>query len=551
MPTQTDTANPDSSTLDDVLRLIPGYDPFATAGDCLFDEEQARFALDFFPECLKHVKGALAGKPFNLEPWERAIVANTFGWKRPDGTRRYREVFIYLPRKNGKTTLAAGIVLLVLYTDGEPGAEVYSAAADRDQATLVFAQAEGMVVQEPELLSRAQIYKTGKSIVVGGSSYKAISAEANTKHGYNTHLAVIDELHAQPNRDLVDVLVTSTGARRQPLIVYITTADFARESICNEKLDYARKVRDGIIEDPSFLPVIFEGLPTDDWTSPEVWARCNPNLGVTIPLDYLERECQRAKETPSYENTFKRLHLNIVTEQEVRWLQMEKWDACAGEQTCQQLVESLKGKACWGALDLSSTSDLTPFALVFKPEFEGDSFKVLLWCWVPGESMERRSRRDKVPYPVWVRQGFIEETSGNVVDYARVRAKVNEVGKVYSIQEIAFDPWGATQLAQEFGEQDGIVMVEMRQGFRTFNEPSKALERFVLDRKLAHGGNPVLRWAASNAVVSTDAAGNIKPDKEHSTEKIDPLVALIMALGRATLGEEAGSVYDKRGLLWV
>ena len=537
-----------SSKLADILRLIPGYDPFKTAGECEFDEEAARFALDFFPECLTHVKGELARKPLNLEPWEQAIVANLFGWKRPDGNRRYREAFVYLPRKNGKTTLAAGIVNLVLFTDGEPGAEIYCAAADRDQALLVFGQAEGMVLQEPELSSRAQIYKAGKSIVLTGdgiasSSFKAISAEANTKHGYNTHLAIIDELHAQPNRDLVDVMITSTGARRQPLIIHITTADFDRPSICNEKLDYAEKVRDGIIEDESFLPVIYGASIEDDWTDPKVWYAANPNLGISVSEEYLARECKRAQETPSFENTFKRLHLNIKTEQAVRWLQLAAWDACNGEVD----PEKLKGKACWAGLDLSSTNDLTTLVLVFKPEFEGDTYKLLPFFWVPGESMERRYRRDKVPYPQWEREGFIDRTEGNVVDYAVIRAKINRLGDDYSIQEIAFDPWNATATAQDL-DSDGFNMVEFRQGLISMNEPTKAFERLMLAGQIAHGGNPVLRWNASNISVKTDAAGNIKPDKEHSTEKIDGIVAAIMGLGRAMVCEETASVYEGREL---
>ena len=537
------------SSLDDVIRLIPGYDPIETAEDCWFDEESAQLALDFFPSILTHVKGKLAGKPLVLEPWEQAIIANAFGWKRPDGTRRYREVFVYVPRKNGKTCLAAGIILLVMFTDGEAGAEIYSAAADRDQATLVFAQAQGMVLNEPELEGRCQIYKGAKSIVFENSSYKAISAEANTKHGYNTHLAVIDELHAQPNRDLVDVLETSTASRTQPMIVHITTADFNRESICNEKLGYAEKVRDNGGDplkeghDSSFLPVIYGASIEDDWQSPEVWAKANPNLGVSFQVDYLERMCKKAIEQPSFENTFKRLHLNIKTEQEVRWLQMERWDLCDAPVD----KEKLKGRACWAGLDLSSTSDLTSFSLVFRPNEDDDDgiYRVLLWTWVPGDSMEKRFRKDKVSYPTWERQGFIEKTDGNVVDYGRIRTKINEISKDYSIQEIAFDPWNATHLAGELGDQDGFNMVEFRQGLISMNEPTKALERLVLDRKLAHGGNPVLRWAASNVTVKIDEAGNIKPDKKKSTEKIDPIVATIMGLGRAMAGETSGgSAYD-------
>ena len=319
-----------TSTWDDVIGLVPGYDPQATAGDCWFDEEAADKVVGFFADCLVHVKGEFAGRPFLLEPWQQAIVANLFGWKRPDGTRRYREAFIFVPRKNGKSILAAGICIYMLFCDGEWGAEIYCAAAERDQAALVFDVAKQMVNHEPVLRDACRIYTKAITIESMGSTFKAISADASTKHGYNAHCAVIDELHAQKNRELVDVLITSTGARRQPLIVHITTSDFERPSICNEKHDYASKVRDGIIEDRAFLPVIYEAGRDDDWTNPEVWAAVNPNYGVSISKEYLAHECQRAQEAPTYENTFKRLHLNIRTEQDVRWISMERWERCGG-----------------------------------------------------------------------------------------------------------------------------------------------------------------------------------------------------------------------------
>jgi len=266
----------------DDLKLIPGYDPEATGGDYTFNEDRARIACWFFHQCLKHVKGAKAGTALLLEPWQRAIVGNLFGWYRRDGTRRYREAFVFVPRKNGKTTLAAGIMLYMMFMDGEPGAELYSAAADREQATLVYEQAKGMVLADPDFSRMCKIYSTAKCIYdeKTNSSYKAVSAEANTKHGYNSHCVIIDELHAHKDRELVDVLITSTGSRTQPLVLHVTTSDYQRESICNEKYEYACQVRDGIIDDPSFLPVIYEASIDDDWKDPEIWAKANPNLGV-------------------------------------------------------------------------------------------------------------------------------------------------------------------------------------------------------------------------------------------------------------------------------
>ena len=357
---------------DKILRLIPGYDPFATAEGAVFCPEAADMAVDFFAECLKHIEGKLAGSAFLLEEWQQGIVGNLFGWKRKDGTRRFREAFIFVPRKNGKTPLAAGIANLCFFCDDEPGAQGVCAAAEKEQAALTYRHAKGMIEQEPELSSRVRVFRALKSIAMvddEASTFKVISADADTKHGGNYSFAIIDELHAQPNRELVDVIQTSFASanRRQPLLIHITTSDFDRPSICNEKHDYASKVRDGIIKDAAFLPVIYEAKTTDDWRSPATWAKANPNLGVSVSLDYLQRECQRAQDTPTYESTFKRLHLNIRTEQDVRWLQMEAWDACGATFDAAEL----DGQPCFGGLDLSSTSDITAFVLYF-PESRGE-----------------------------------------------------------------------------------------------------------------------------------------------------------------------------------
>ncbi len=460
-----------------LLRLIPGYDSAATAGDAWFDVEAAQHALDFFPQCLTHVKGAKGGQPFVLEPWQQAMTANIFGWKRPSGLRRYREVFLYVPRKNGKTPYASGLVLYVLNCDDEAGAEIYSAAADRDQATLVYAHAKGMVLQEPELARRNKIYETAKAIVreETQSSYKVISADANTKHGFNSHMVVIDELHAQPNRELVDVLMTSTGARRQPLILHTTTSDFERPSICNEKYDYACKVRDGIIDDPSFLPVIYAAQLDQDWTDPAVWAAVNPNLGVSLSLEYMQRECKRAQETPSFQNTFKRLHLNIKTEQDVRWLAIEAWDACLSDTIDD---DELRPFPCFAGLDLASTADLCALALYFP-----DLHAVRAYFWLPEETADLRLQRARVPYPAWIQQGYITATEGNVADYDRIRLDINALATQFNIKELAYDRWGAMQLITQL-QGDGITsapdgLVPYGQGFASMSAPAKELERLI------------------------------------------------------------------------
>ena len=532
-----------SKRSDDLWRSIPGYDPFTSAGTCTFDRVAAERAIDFFAECLTFTAGQWRGRPFQLEPWQQALVGNLFGWKRRDGLRRYREAFLFVPRKCGKSELAGGLGCLLTFADREPGAQVYCAAADREQARLVFNAAKTMILAEPELSSRARIYTNAITVPATGNVLKVVSAEAYTKHGVNAHGVIIDELHAQPDRELVDALTTSTGARRQPLIIYITTADFDRPSICNEKYEYACKVRDGLIDDPAFLPVIYEAQPDEDWTDPDVWAKANPNLNVSVSLEYLRRECQRAEETPTYENTFKRLHLNMRTQQDVRWLSLATWDAC-GQTPVEEA--SLAGRDCYGGLDLSTTTDVSALVLLF-PEV-GGAMTVVPRFWIPADNALQRERRDRVPYQTWARQGLIEMTPGNVIDYDIIRRRINELSNRFRIREIAIDRWNSTQLAQQL-QGDGFEVVTFGQGFRDMTAPTKEWEKLTMSGKLRHGNHAVLRWMASNVAVETDAAGNLKPSKKKSTERIDGIVAGIMALGRATLRQERGSVYETRGLL--
>lgn len=527
----------------DLFKLLPGYDPIATAGDCTFDARTADLVCEFFPDQMTHIEGQFAGKPFELQPWQQALLGCAFGWMRPNGLRRYREVFQYVPRKNGKTTQMGGMINLVAFCDDEPGAQIYSAAADREQAALVFRQTKGMILNRPELEEQTQVYATYKSICYPNNIvYKALSAEAESKHGYNSHFVCIDELHAQPNRDLVDVLLTSTGSRRQPLVWYITTADFDRESICNEKHNYASKVRDGIIEDSSFLPCIFEASIDDDWESPAIWRKANPNLGVSISEEYLARECQRAKDTPTYLNTFKRLHLNIRTSSDVAWIPIEKWDAC-GEPFDAAMLE---GRECFSGLDLSTTTDVSALVLVFPPLEEGGEVYVLPFFWIPGDKAQHREKTDRVPYITWADQGFIRMTDGNVVDYRVIRNDINELAKRFNIKEIAADRWNATQLIQDL-QDDGFEVVQYGQGFKDMTAPTKDLEALCVSKRLRHGGNKPLRWMVSNVMVETDAAGNLKPSKKKSTERIDGIVALIMGLGRMNMTEGTPTVEQMMG----
>jgi phage terminase large subunit-like protein len=490
-------------------------------------ETEADRAERIFRAFFTHVKGELAGKPIDWQPWETDIIRKVFGTLRQDGTRQYRRVYIEVARKNGKSLLGASFANYLTFFDKEPGAEIYSAAADRDQAGIIFGIAKAQIEQNAELSSRSESFQRSIVVASTGSSYKVLSADAPTKHGLNAHGIIFDELHAQPNRELWDVLTTATGARRQPLIVALTTAGYNKHSICWELHEYALKVRDGIIEDPSFLPVIYAADEDDDWTSPKTWRKANPNLGVSVRREYLEEECARAQETPAYENTFKRLHLNIWTEQATRLFAMEKWDACNTPVD----EKALEGRECFAGLDLASTEDITALVLVF-PDAERRRYDVLCKFWIPGDNAIQRERRDRVPYPVWIRQGLINATEGSVVDYREIRKEINELHKRFQIREIAIDRWNSTQLSTELAG-DGFTMVDFGQGFASMTAPTKELLALILDQRLSHGGHPVLRWMASNAAAKQDPAGNIKLDKSKSAEKIDGMVALTMAIGRA------------------
>lgn len=517
--------------LAELIRLIPGYDPHRDAKGFTFNDELATKAIQFI-ESLTHVKGEKARTPFLLEDWQKAIVANLFGWVSPAGTRRFKECFLFVPRKNGKTPLAAAIILYLLFEDGEHGAEVYGAASEFHQATLVFQHAAGMIRQNAALFDRCKIYAgQAKAIQLKQdySTYKVVSREASSQHGFNSSAYVIDEVHALPDSELLDVLATSTGARRQPLALLISTSDFEREgSPCNAKHDYASKVRDGVIVDPRFLPVIYEASPEDDWTTESTWRKANPNYGVSVSAEYLAEACKKAQETPRFENTFKRLHLNIRTQNNTLWLPLDKWDLCRGPDI---LESELEGRECWAGLDLASTRDLTAFVMAFPND--DDSITLIPRFWIPGDTAADRERKDRIPYTDWIRQGWITPTPGNVCDYAKVRADIVALSHRFNLVEIALDRlFQGDALGQQLSGEDGLNVIAHGQGFLSMAAPTKKFEELVIGAKLRHGGNPVLRWHASNVSVELDAAGNIKPSRKKSTEKIDGIVAAIMAVGR-------------------
>jgi phage terminase large subunit-like protein len=506
-----------------------------------FDEEAAQDAIGFFP-LLKQSKGRWANAPLVLQPWQAFIVGSIFGWKRADGLRRFRRAYVEVARKNGKSTLAAGIGLMLAFFDGESGAEVYAAATKRDQAKIVWSEAHQMVLRTLGLKQRIKDIPSRANLhmLPTASKFEALGADNDSLDGLNVHGAIVDELHAHKTRYVVDILETATGAREQPLFFYITTAGVARESIYTETHEYARRVVEGFSDDGWFV-YIAKLDEEDSWLDDTKYIKANPSLGVTLDPAELIQERDRAIEIPGRQNPFRRLRLDEQTEQVDRWLDMGVWD----EGGAPIDLESLKGRACYGGLDLSSTTDLTALVLAF-PQDDG-ALVWLCWCWVPRDNIQRRADRDRVPYPLWVDQGYITATPGNVVDYDQIRVDINELNTVYNVREIAIDRWNSSQLTTQL-MGDGFTMVPFGQGFASMTAPTKEVEKLVLGRTLRHLNNPVLRWAASNVAVLQDPAGNLKPDKSKSTERIDPMVAGIMATGRAMVQDDGTSYYNDHEL---
>jgi phage terminase large subunit-like protein len=565
-----------------------------------FDRQAAQHAVDFFG-CLRHSKGEWGrdgGQPFILSPWQTFILANLFGWKRPDGTRRFREVYVEVARKNGKSTFLAGIGLYLLVGDDEPGAEIYSAATKKDQAKIVYEEAERMRKKSPFLLKSVANPRGNMNVLATSSKFEPLSSDDNTLDGLNSHGLLIDELHAHTDRKLYDVLIESTAARQQPVTFEITTAGYNRQGICFAQRTRGENILVGNVEaskgDDFFVFIACmdekdsKGNPPD-WTDEHNWYMANPNLGVSVKLDYLRSACNKAKQDPTALNSFLRKHLCVWTSQDVRWMPPDKWAACnsAGPLVSPRdlrvkALERLIGRSCYGGLDLSSKIDLSAFVLVFppterkveqrqKPQTAQDRFMrkpvefdevvlqeadpywtIVPFFFVPADNVQDRVTKDRVQYDVWVREGFIQTTKGNAIDQQQIRAVINAARAKFQIEEIGFDSWNATQLSNDLKE-DGLTLVEVRQGYKTMSEPMKELMALVLQKKVEHLGNPVLAWNAGNVSAEMDPTGNVKPDKEHSKEKIDGIVATIMALHRVVQNPSAsqGSVYNDRGIVFL
>ena len=514
-----------------------------------YDEEKADRAVRFI-ENLKHTKGKWAGKRFWLLPWQEQIIRDIFGVLKEDGNRQFRTAYIEIGKKNGKSELAAAVALYLLYADNEPSAEVYGAAADRQQASIVFDVAKKMTEMAPALLKRSKMMAATKRIVNYSNSgfYQVLSAEVGTKHGLNVSGLVLDEVHAQPHRHLYDVLTKGSGdAREQPLYFLITTAGTDKESICYELHTKAMDIMAGRKIDHTFYPVVYGLTDEDDWHDEANWYKANPSLGQTIQIDRVREMYQEAIDNPAEENVFKQLRLNMWVASLTRFIPEHIYDL--GNKPIDK--EALIGRDCFGGLDLSSTGDITAFVLIFPPRSEEADYILLPFFWIPEDTIPLRVRRASVPYDVWYKQGYLNATEGNVIHYGFIEKTIEELGEQYHIREIAFDRWGATQMVQDL-EGMGFTVVPFGQGYKDMSPPTKEFYKLLMEGRINHGGNPVLRWMSGNVVVDTDPAGNIKCTKAKSPEKIDGIVASIMALDRCIRNANSGgSVYDDpdRGLL--
>ena len=516
----------------------------------MFSKQHAQHAMDFI-QALKH-GGNWRGSSFDLLKWQNTLVKDVFGTVKANGYRQYVTSYLEIPKKNGKTELAAGVGLYLTCGDGEQGAEVYGVATDRQQASIAFDVAVEMVDQCPALKKRIKLTLSQKHMLYlpTHSIYKVFSGETKGKHGYKIHGVIFDELHEQTNRELYDILTFGSGASRmQPLYFLITTAgdDPDRKSIAWGVHQKALRVMENPDVDPTFYPVIY-GIDEDaDPADEKNWKKANPSLGETITIDAVRREWTAVQTDPVLERKFRQLRLNqwLRTKSGAKWVALPDWDATSGHVPT---LEKLKGRDCFGGLDLSSKIDLTSFVLLFPPTAEDPKWHVIAYFWLPEDNLKDRIKRDNVPYDRWAAGGFMKLTPGNVVDYNFIKKAIIDAQKEVNIVEIGFDPWNAQQVATDLGEE-GFTMVEIRQGAKSMSGPMKELQALILQKLLQHGGNPVLRWNLGNLDIKADENENIRPVKGKSTGRIDGIVAMINAMARASVYQEEPSVYESRGVL--
>ncbi len=499
-----------------------------------------------FISLLKHSKAPFTGQPFELIYWQEDFIRTLYGTLKPDGQRQYRQALLYLPRKNGKTALAAALALYHLLADGKPGGEIYLAAGSREQAGICFNQCRDFVRSNPTLSKRLKIIEYKKLITdpQTGSILRALAADGGLAHGLNPTAIIADELHIWEGKrglEMWEALQTGFGTREEPLLLAISTAGYDRGSLFWEFYSQAKKVQEDPDRDPSFLPWLYEADPADDWQDPATWAKANPALGEFRSMEDMLTLAARAKESPSLENSFRRLYLNQWTGSESVWISPDRWAACGAVVD----KEALRGRECFAGLDLSATTDLAAFVLVFPDDNDPPNYTALPYFWLP-EARATADRRDNVDYRAWARAGYMKLLPGDVLDQRIIKADIQALADQYRIKEIAFDRWNAFQLAVELGEE-GANMISTGMGYASLSTPSKTLEEWILSNRLQHDNNPVLNWCMGNVVMEQDPAGNIKPSKSKAKDRIDGTVALILAISRAMLRDKK-SIYVQKGL---
>lgn len=525
----------------------------------IWRSDHAAHRIRFF-RFLRHSKGEWGGQPIELAPWQQFVVGSVYGWHRMDGTRRFRTVYEEIPRKNGKSTLIAGVGVAALVGDQEPGAEIYAAATKKDQARLIFDEAKRMVRSSPQLSSRIGIFKYNMSVDATASKFEPLSSDDRTLDGLNPYVVLIDELHKHRSRGVLDVLDTALGSRRQPLLWIITTAgDDMPETVYAQENDYALRVLEGVVDvaDADSHFVFITTIDKDDrWDDPKAWAKANPNLGISVKLDDLRRQARKAKNSPGALSEFKRLRLNVRTAAAERFIDMEMWGrnslcpaATRPGHYRAQLEERLLGRRFYGAIDLSSKVDISAWVRLFPPVDDGERWSVLARFWMPADTVEAKSDRDQVQYRRWISEGWIDATAGNVIDHEEIGRVVRVDCHDHEPLSIAYDPWNATQLAVGL-QNEGLPVAEFVQGIRSYTAPTKEFEARLLTASLDHGSNPVLRWMAANLAVARDKNENMMPHKALSRGRIDGCSALIMAIGRSMADD--GVIYgDGRGLFVI
>lgn len=513
-----------------------------------FDATLADKVIGFWPTWFFHTEGRWAGKPFVLALWQEIIVRLLVGWRNAEGFRHFRRMILWVARKNGKSEFMAALALLFFVGDGEKGGQAFNFARNEKQANVIFKKAKAMIAMSPPL--REALKATKRSIFHPelNALWELLAGNAEGKHGLSASVIVGDEAHECADDVMYTTLHQSTAARDQPIELIGSTAGHRNRGWGWHLWEECRAILEGRLLQPSSLVVIF-AAPADAAIDDEAaWRAANPNLGISPKLEYLREECERAKENPRLENDFRRYHLNQWTDQVTRWIPLAKWDACVVDREgWKALRAKMKGRSCYGALDLSSVRDVTALIWLFPPIEGEEKWTIVCRFFVPEETAAERSKADRVEYDRWVKMGVMEATPGDVVDQEYVKKAILEDGEFFQVEKFGFDPWNATKLSLEL-QDEGVPMLAMRQGVQTLGEPSKELERLVFAGLLDHGGNPVMRWMVGNVAVRSDSNGNFKPDKAKSSEKIDGVVGTVMALGLAIANDNQKSVYETRGI---